>query len=188
MQTPVQIDFQGIDANPMARASIEKHVDDLEQRFGRVTACRVALKGPGGRHQTGGLYEVNIRLVLPDGREVDVARTPKADERHSDIDFAMTDAFHRARRQLQDQAGQMEGKTKVHESPSLAIVSRLEPIDKFGILETGDGREIYFHENSVLNNSFSKLEVGTRVAFSEEPGEKGPQASTVRILGKHAMK
>ena len=30
-----------------------------------VTACRVVLKGPGGHHRTGGLYEVNIRLALP---------------------------------------------------------------------------------------------------------------------------
>ena len=53
MQTPVQIDFQGIDANQMARDSIEDHVAELEQRFGRMTACRVVLKGPGGHHQTG---------------------------------------------------------------------------------------------------------------------------------------
>ena len=61
MQTPIQIDFQGlVDANQMAREAIEKHVADLEQRFGRVTSCRVVLKGPGGHHLTGryalGLY------------------------------------------------------------------------------------------------------------------------------------
>jgi hypothetical protein len=30
--------------------------------------------------------------------------------------------------------------------------------------------------------------VGTQVAFAEEVGEKGPQASTVRLLGKHRMR
>jgi len=188
METPVQIELKGVDANDRLREAIEAHVQELETRFGRVTACRVMLQAPSGHHRSGGQYEVHIRLALPGGREVNVGRTPKADERYSDIDFAISDAFHRARRQLQDQVGHIQGKTKTHEPSSLAIVSRLEPIDKFGILETGDGREIYFHENSVLNNSFSKLKVGTRVTFSEEPGEKGPQASTVRIVGKHTMK
>src|SRR6478672_10107182 len=60
MQTPVEIDFQGMSGTPEVHASIEKHVAELEQRYGRVTACRVVLKGPGGHHRTGGLYEVNI--------------------------------------------------------------------------------------------------------------------------------
>ena len=41
-------------------------------------------------HRTGGPYEVNIRLALPDGREVDVGPTTTADERHADLDFAVT--------------------------------------------------------------------------------------------------
>jgi len=188
METPVRIEFKGIDATSRIRDTIKTNIDELESRFGRVTACHVTLKAPSGHHRTGGQYEVHVRLALPDGREVNVGRTPKADERYSDIDFAIADAFHRARRRLQDQVGEMQGKTKAHEELPLATVLRLEPIDGFGILETNDGREIYFHQNSVLNDSFSKLKVGTRVAFSEEAGEKGPQASTVRILGKHGMR
>ena len=90
MQTPVEIDFQGMSARPDIHASIEQHLAALEQRYGRVTACRVVLKAPGEHHRTGGLYEVNIRLVLPNGREVDVGRTPQADERHADHLPSMT--------------------------------------------------------------------------------------------------
>ena len=114
MQTPVQIDFQGINANPATRDAITQHVAELEQRFGRITACRVVLKGPGERHRAGGLYEVNIRLALPDGREVEVSRTPKADERHAHLPFAINDAFKRARRQLQDQVRRVRGQVKQH--------------------------------------------------------------------------
>ena len=66
MQTPVEIDFQGMSGTPEVHASIEKHVAELEQWYGRVTACRVVLKGPGGHHRTGGLYEVN-ELQLASG-------------------------------------------------------------------------------------------------------------------------
>ena len=89
MQTPVEIDFQGMAGSTEIRDDIAKRVAELEERYGRVTACRVVLKGPGGHHRTGGLYEVNIRLTLPNGREVNVARTASADERHSDLNFAL---------------------------------------------------------------------------------------------------
>lgn len=188
MQTPVPIDFQDLDVSLATRQAIEKHVVELEQRCGRVTACHVVLKGPGKHHRTGGLYEVNIRLALPDGREVDISRTPKADERHSDLPFAINDAFKRARRRLQDQVRRMQGQVKQHEGQPIGTVARLDELGEFGIIEAGDGHEVYFHRNSVLNNEFSKIKAGTRVTYVEEVGEKGPQASTVKLLGKHGMR
>jgi cold shock CspA family protein/ribosome-associated translation inhibitor RaiA len=188
MQTPVEIDFQGMDARLDIHAAITKHVAELEQRFGRVTACRVVLKGPGGHHRKGGLYEVNIRLALPDGREVNVDRTAQADERHSDLTFAINDAFKRARRQLQDHVRELQGQVKHHEGSPIGTVVRLDPSGEFGFLESSDGQEIYFHRNSVLDDAFSRLTVGTRVTFAEEVGEKGPQASTVTLLGKHGLR
>jgi len=112
MQTPVEIDFQGMDARQDIRTTIAQHVDELEQRYGRVTACRVALKAPSPHHRTGGLYEVNIRLALPNGREVNVDRTAQQDARHADLDFAINDAFKRALRQMQDQVRVMQGSVK----------------------------------------------------------------------------
>jgi cold shock CspA family protein len=58
----------------------------------------------------------------------------------------------------------------------------------FGFLQTSDGREVYFNEYSVLSGAFAKLKVGTRVTFAEEEGESGPQASTVKLLGRHGMR
>jgi cold shock CspA family protein/ribosome-associated translation inhibitor RaiA len=188
MQTPPQIDFQGLSGTPQIQDAIAKHVEELEQRLGRITACRVVVKGPGQHHQQGGLYDVHIRLALPDGREVNVARTPPADKRHSDLTFAIDDAFRHARRKLQDEARRLQGQIKHHEEQPIGAVTRLDPSGEFGFLQTADGREIYFHRNSVLANGFSRLRVGSRVIFVEEEGEKGIQASTVRILGKHGLR
>jgi cold shock CspA family protein len=188
MQTPVQIDFQGIEASTSVRASIEQHVDQLEQRFGRVTACRVAVKGPGGHHRTGGLYEIHIRLALPDGREVNIGRTPPSDERHADLTFAVNDAFKHARRRLQDEVRRLQAQVKRHEGQPIATVKTIDASGEFGFLEAADGHEVYFHRNSVLDEAFSRLAVGTRVTFAEEMGEKGPQASTVKLLGKHGLR
>ncbi len=61
----------------------------------------------------------------------------------------------------------------------------LVPEEDYGRIETPDERVIYFHRNSVLDNAFDKLEVGSEVRFVEEMGERGPQASTLTLVGKH---
>ena len=116
MQTAAQIEFDGVEASAKLQTAIDQHITQLESRFGRVTAARIVVKGPGERHQNGGQYQVSIRLALPDGREVHVGRTPKQDERYADLTFAVDSAFKRARRQLQDRARLIRGDVKYHES------------------------------------------------------------------------
>ncbi len=188
MQAPVEVEFQEMVVSPAAQQLIEGHVRKLEQRYGRITACRIVVKGPGHHHQTGGLYHINIHMALPDGREVDIGRTPKADERHSELSFAINDAFKRARRQLQDNARRMEGMIKSHEGQPVGTVVRIDPAGEFGFLRSSDGEEIYFHHNSILGAKLSELKIGSRVVFSQAIGEKGPQATTVKLLGKHALR
>jgi cold shock CspA family protein len=188
MQVPVQIDIQGEPPIEGLRAQIEAHLAELEKRFGRITAGRVCVKMPSGHHRQGAALEVRIQLSLPQGRHVDVDRTPKLDERHSDPYFAINDAFHRARRQLQDEARRMQRAVKHHDGPAIASVARIDPSGDYGFLETDDGSEIYFHRNSLIGAKIDKLDVGTRVTFIEEAGNEGPQASTVKLLGKHSLR
>ena len=121
METPVHIEFQGMEPQEKLHAAIARHVAQLEKRFGRITACRVALKGPGQHRRTGGLFEVHIRLALPDEKEVNVGHKPDADERHTDVNFAINDAFKRARRRLQDQVRRLQGHVKTHEPRAEAV-------------------------------------------------------------------
>jgi cold shock CspA family protein/ribosome-associated translation inhibitor RaiA len=187
MQTPVEIDFQRCEHTSKFRERIENRIAMLESRFDRITACRVIMRGPSNHHRTGGPYEVAIHLELPDGHHVDVGRAPPEDERYGDPLFAINDAFKRARRMLVDNVRLMQGKVKLHEEPPVATVRMLCPEDDYGFLETTDGREVYFHRNSVLNGGFGKLKPGARVTFTEEMGEKGPQASTVKTVNGNGM-
>jgi cold shock CspA family protein len=188
MQTPIEIDAQGAPLSDELHRSILAHVTGLEKRFGRITGCRVAVRAPTARHLTGGLCGVRVHLALPDKREITVDRTADADERFADASFAINDAFRRVRRRLNDQVRRMQQRTKAHEAQPLATVSRLNREAGFGFLQASDGHEVYFHRNSVLDGAFHRLEPGMRVAFVEEPGDKGPQASTVRIAGRHGMR
>jgi cold shock CspA family protein len=187
-QVPVEIDFQGFQPSDQVRQRITQQAARLEDFYDRITACRVVMKSPGGHHQTGGQYEVAIHLVLPDGREVAVERTPPEDERFSDPLFAINDAFSRARRRLQDQVRRIRGKVKEHEEQPIGTVRDIHEQEGYGFLETADGREVYFHKNSVLDDAFARLEPGMRVTFAEEMGTKGLQASTVKLMGKHGLR
>ncbi len=188
METPLQIDIQGVAASADVRAEIDKHVRQLEDRFGRVTAGRIVVRAPSHHHHTGGLFDISVHLALPDGRDVNVGHTRQDDERYADLAFALNDTFKRARRQLQDKVRRLRGQVKQHEGPAVGTIKELDPLGEFGFIATSDGREIYFHRNSVLNGEFPHLTVNAHVTYAEEAGEKGPQASTVRLLAKHKLK
>lgn len=184
METQPEIDFQGMEPQDELRARIEEKIAHLEKLYGRMTACRVVAKGPGGHHRTGGHYDFSIHIALPDGHEVAVTRAADPDERFQDVWFALGDAFRRADRQLEDAVRRIRGDVKQHEAAPTGVVKSLS--DDFGLLESVDGREIYFHRNSVAEPGFDGLEVGERVEFLEEDGAKGPQARRVTPLRQSA--
>ena len=188
MESAPHIDFQGMEASQEFRDKITHHLARLEERYGRITACRVTVMAPSGHRHTGDPYQIKIHLSLPDEREVAVDHTPHQDERYQDFDFALNDAFNRAGRQLQDQVRRMRGKVKHHAEAQTGAILRLMPEDGYGFLESADGREIYFHRNSVAAGKFDDLKVGQEVRFSEATGDKGPQATWVRPVGKHHIR
>ena len=63
-------------------------------------------------------------------------------------------------------------------------VTRLYGYEGYGFITAEDGREIYFHGNSVPDDGFDRLTIGTVVRYVEAEGEQGPQASTVIPLGR----
>jgi cold shock CspA family protein len=188
METDLKIDLHGAEPSEAVSRLITGHVTELEGVYGRITACHVSVKAPGQHHRKGGLFEVSVHLSLPDGREVNVGRTPRLDERYANILFAVNDAFRRARRQLQDQVRRLQTQTKMHEAQPMGAVIQFDGDADFGFIQTDDGHEIYFHKHSILDGPPLRIDRGSRVTFVEEAGEKGPRASTVRLAGKHGLR
>jgi len=112
MHTPLRITFQNTPSSGAIRQLIEEQVEHLEQFFGRMTACHIVFKIPDGNHRSSGLYEVTVHIKMPGGTTVDIDRTPSLDERFADPQFAVADAFRRARRRLQDRAKVMRREVK----------------------------------------------------------------------------
>lgn len=184
MLTPSEIVFSGFAASDFVRKRVEQEIDKLERFYPRINSLRVVLEAPHRHHHKGKLYGVRLHLKLPGGTELSANREPSEKHAHEDVYVAIRDAFAAMRRQLQDQARQRQGQVKVHEPPAHGRVARLIAEGDYGFIESADGREIYFHANSVLDG-FERLQVGSEVRFAEEVGEKGPQATTVHLVGKH---
>jgi len=184
MQLPLQITFRNLDRSPAIEADIEEKANKLDQFFEHIMRCRVVVEADHKHHQKGNLYHVRIDITVP-GHELVVKRDPKEHQAHEDVYVAIRDAFDAAKRQLEDYARQIRGDMKTHEVPHHGRISELIPMENYGRIETLDDRSIYFHRNSVINMDFDKLEIGYEVRFDEEAGDEGPQASSVRVVGKH---
>jgi cold shock CspA family protein/ribosome-associated translation inhibitor RaiA len=198
MILPVQITFRNIESSEDVKGWIQEEANKLDEFHRKITACRVLVELPNRRRKAGNVYHVRVDLTAPGG-EIVVKRQPILRELpgrgirrpvkrievhapHKDLRQAINDAFAAVRRQLQDFVRRQRRDIKTHESPPLARVAKVFSKAGYGFLETPDGREIYFHRNSVLNGAFERLKVGSMVRFVEERGEKGPQASTVKLV------
>ena len=199
---PTQVTFRGLAHDEALEVDVRERVSWLEQFYTGIVRCRVLVEMPH-RHRHGGRhFNVHIEVTVPGGPPIVVSHEPSPhgqlkdteDEAHhkeNEIEsvyryarVAIHEAFDAARRRLEDFAREQRGTVKAHEIVAHGKVVELTTVDGYGLIQAGEER-IYFNRASVLDDAFDDLTVGTPVAFVEEKGEKGAQASTVRILGKH---
>jgi cold shock CspA family protein len=145
----------------------------------------VAVVAPSTKHRHGSAYRINIWVTMPPHENIVVSHQPSDDRSHMHVEVAIKDAFAAARRQIEALAQRANGNVKLHAIEAHGRVSKISA--DYGFIATSDGREIYFHRNSVIDNAFDRLSVGSEVRFAEELGEKGAQASTVHLIGKHHL-
>jgi len=197
MSMTPRITFRSMKSQPRLEEAVLKETARLERFFNRMTSCRVMIDGP--KRQQRNLYHVRIDIGVPKEKlvvdhhpslhgtlqDLEAPRKSKQTDlqrSHRDAVRAIHDAFGETRRRLQDYARRMRGLTKQHDPSISGKVTKLFPETGYGFFETPDGREIYFHRNSVLDRGFEHLRIGSNVHFVEEPGEHGPQASTVKLV------
>ena len=186
MQTPVQVTFHGIDQSDFIEAYARKRAAKLDTFHARITGCRVAVEAPHQHQHSGRHFRVGVEVTVPGG-EVVVSHAPDENAANENVYAAIDEAFHRIGRRLEDHVQRQRGEVKAREEAYRAgRVTKLWSYEGYGFIETPDAGEVYFHRNSVLRHAFDRLKVGSSVRFVEELGEKGPQASTVILVGADA--
>ena len=184
MKQPLEIIFRDIPHSDFIEAKIREKAEKLDRFYDRIMACRVVVETPHGHHYKGNLYHVSIDLTVPE-KEIVINRSPKNHHAHEDVYVSIRDAFDAAKRKLQNYASKRRGNVKSHQIPLHGAVSEIIEMEDFGRIKTTDGKDVYFHRNSIVDGDFNSLEIGDEVRFSEEAGENGPQATTVYLVGKH---
>jgi cold shock CspA family protein/ribosome-associated translation inhibitor RaiA len=195
MLTPPTVTFKGIDSSTALDAEIRRQVGILETYNSSLIGCRVVVER-SRHHQSGNHFHVGIDISLP-GEEIVVTHEPtllrtalaaeaekvtkeiELDREHKHVFVAIRDAFDVAKRKLRSTTERHRGEVKTPSGRAPGRIVRLFPADGYGFLEAEDGREVYFHENSVSKGRFGRLKVGEPVLFAEEEGDKGPRATTV---------
>ena len=199
MQLTPTITFRGVERTAALEAEIMMRLRKLETYYQGIMGCRVLVELVQRHHESGNRYHVRIDLTVP-GEEIVVAHEASLHAAAQDVDVekltkvaesdperkharvAIREAFDITRRRLQDYARRQRGTVKATARQTRGRVSQLLPIDEYGYIEAEDGHEVYFQKSSVLKDAFDRLAVGSAVSFVEERGEKGPQASTVKLL------
>jgi len=199
---PTQINFRGLAHSITLEGDIRERIAWLEQFYSGIVRCRVLVEVPHRHRHDGRHFQVRIDITVPGGAPIVVSHEPSLHGPLKDVEeaehskdteieavhryahVAIHEAFDVARRQLQDFVREQRGVVKTHEVPAHGEIAEISAVDGHGFIRAGE-RQIYFTRASVLDDAFNELEVGTPIAFVEEKGEKGPQASTVRVLGKH---
>jgi len=52
----------------------------------------------------------------------------------------------------------------------------------FGFIDTGTGRDVFFHMANLEGVSYDELQEGQRVSYTDGEGPKGPRAENVTVI------
>ena len=185
MEVPPEITFRGIEKNEAIEELVLEKVAKLDEIYEGIVSCRIALEKVQEFQRSGNPYRVRIVARVPPGHERVVRQEPGKSDMHDPLEIVVNEAFNALRRQLIKVKEKQQGDVKVHPKQELiGYVVRLFPERGYGFIKTLEGRELYFHRNSVLKDDFERLEIGTGVRYFPEDGKEGPQASTIQIVDK----
>ncbi|HTZ67807.1 MAG TPA: HPF/RaiA family ribosome-associated protein [Roseiarcus sp.] len=109
MQAPTEIAFRHYQPSDEVRLEIDRQVKRLEKFGHRITSCNVTVIGPQTRHRQGALFKVDLRIAMPERKEIVVSKTHGgAHEREHPL-VAIREAFDEAIRQIEDAARETRG-------------------------------------------------------------------------------
>lgn len=183
MQVPMEVAYRGVEKSEFVTTLIEERALRLDKICPNIISCRVAVEKEQETHP---IYRCRVIVRTPPEHEIVAKReSPDRGINESALRYIIGEAFDATEKQLKQVIQKRRRDVKSHpEQEPAAVVVRLFRDDGYGFLMTLDGREIYFHRNSVLHDDYERLEVGTGVRFEEAEGRNGPQASTVHVADK----
>ncbi len=181
---PLEISFRHLESSQELESQIREKVEKLRQFHPDIRNCHVMVEQLNRHHHPGQHFHVRIDLKVT-GHTLISGREPDLKHSCTDVHTALRDAFKAMRRKLEDLARHQQGRVKHHEERPHGHITEISADKTFGRIESVDGRWLYFHRNSLLDEDLNQLHLSTPVYFVEDTGHEGPQASSVYPVGKH---
>lgn len=166
------------------RKSWQERIDEEKERLirhhpGLVHNFRVTIEETTS-HKQGG-FEVRLVAVIPNDTVV-------VKKKGDSVKPLLVDAFDTLGLQLKELQRKRRQTQTNKVAPALTdeivstngVIKNVSPFESYGFIVSTDGREIYFHENSLKDLAIDQLSEGDAVTFGVTEGDKGPQATWVR--------
>ncbi|MGF1515136.1 MAG: HPF/RaiA family ribosome-associated protein [Elainellaceae cyanobacterium] len=183
MQVPLELSYRDVERSEAIDALIQEKVEKLEEACDHISHCSIVVERAHVRPDSGSPFRVRIDLTVPPGHEIVAEKSPDQGVQYMPLDAVIREAFDAARRQLVELNERQTGQVKTHPQQVVAgIVTTLFPEENYGFIKTPVEADIYFNRNSVLNDDFDRVELGTGVQFFRVEAEDGPRASSVKIV------
>ena len=179
MDVPPEIAFRNVEPTDTLKALIQEGIESLEKVHPRLVSCRVMVE-----EVNRGFPHVRLDIGVP-GKELVVNNQPPVDLANRDLAAAVREAFDTARRQLREQRIRQSVEPKRRDRAPTGRILRLVmdgPSDRYGFLLSEDGREVYFHEDSLHELAYDDLIEGMEIRFTETSGKEGANAASVSPL------
>ena len=174
----LQVEARNLEMRKVWQDKIDEETSRLERHHaGFINHLRLTIEGTA-HHKEGG-YELRVVASIPN----DTVVVKRKGEKVVPI---VVDAFNTLGMQLKELQRKRRQSFKVPPEAakgtgSEGIVKTIYPYESYGFIVTSQGREIYFHENSLKDITMNQLSEGDDVKFGEAEGDKGPCAAWVRV-------
>lgn len=173
----LKVETRNVELRKGWQARIEEEKEKLVRHYANfVLHLRVAIEAT--KHHKEGGFELKVVASVPNDTVV-VSR------KGENMSTLLVEAFDVLSLQLKEILRKKRKDQKAldgaMEVDSFGIVRKVSPFESYGFIVTLDEREIYFHENALKDIALDQLQEGDEVTYGETIGDKGPQASWVRV-------
>lgn len=185
MNVPLEIAYRHVNKTETLEELIRRKTSKLDRICGYMSSCRVAVERDQKHQGTGDVFRVRVDLTVPPGHELTASKRSDEGGVHIDLPAVIRRAFDAIERPLRELVERQRGDQKIHPQQEVqGIVIKVIPEERYGFIRTLDGREIYFHRNSLVNEDFDNITEGTGVNFEVQMGHEGLHATSVRVIGR----
>ncbi len=172
----LKIEARNIELRKGWQAKIEEEKEKIVRHYANfVLHLRVAIAATT-HHKEGG-FEIKLVATVPNDTVV-------VKRKGLNVRPLLIEAFDVLSLQLKEILRKKRKSQKVAEAAegdNFGTIRKVSPLESYGFISTPDQRDIYFHENALKNVHIDDLTEGDGVIYGETRGDKGPQASWVRM-------